>query len=353
MSAGELAQEQVTSVPLLRVAMGFWGAKVIGVAVELDLFGRLSRAGEMTVEEMGAELGFGERAADVFATACASLGLVERDGERLRNTAAADAYLVEGRPHYFGDYVKWLDRREYAVASRLLESLRSDGPVTWERGERDSLFVPEDEVLHAIFWDAVDSYSAATAGVLAETFDGSSHARVLDVGGGSAVYPIELCRRWPQLTATVYELPFVCEIAQRRIDAAGLAERIAVQPGDFRVDERLPGGHDVVLLGSVLHDWDEPVNRALVRKCHDALEPGGEIVVAEILVDDDKRGPVLAAAMSVNMLVETGEGKNYTGAEIEGWLRDAGFAEVTTIAPSPRTANSFVVGRKAPASESG
>ncbi|ADB50737.1 methyltransferase [Conexibacter woesei] len=353
MHASQLAHEQVTYVPLLRVAMGFWGAKVIGVAVELDLFGRLSRAGEMTVEEMRAELGFGERAADVFATACASLGLVERDGERLRNSAAAETYLVEGRPQYFGDYVKWLDRREYAVASRLLESLRSDGPVTWERGERDSLFVPEDEVLHAIFWDAVDSYSAATAGVLAETFDCSSHARVLDVGGGSGVYPIELCRRWPHLTATVYDLPFVCDIAQRRIERAGLAERIAVEPGDFRVDERLPGGHDLALLGSVLHDWDEPVNRALLRKCNEALEPGGTVVVVEILVDDDKRGPELAAAMSVNMLVETGEGKNYTGAEIEAWLGDAGFEQVTTIPPSPQTPNSFVVGRKPPAAAGG
>lgn len=329
----------------MKIGGGFWGAKVLGVAVELDLFGPLSRDGATDESVLRERLGFHERPADMFFTTCVALGVLERDGDRLQNTPLAEQFLVRGKPQYFGDYIAWMDRREYLVADRLLESLRSDAPVTWEKGERDSLFVAEDELLVEIFWDALTSFSASGAVALGEALDWSTRSRILDVGGGSAAFPIALCRRHPHLEATVYDLPFVCDLARKRIDAAGLGDRIDTHAGDFR-RESLPTGYDVALLGSVLHDWDPPTNREIVRRCFEALPSGGLLIVSELFVRDDRTGPLIAAWMSVNMLVETGEGKNYTEGEYREWLHDAGFRELEMLPADTANSNGFLVGRK-------
>lgn len=163
--------------------------------------------------------------------------------------------------------------------------------------------------------------------------------------GGSGACAIELCRHYPELSATVFDLPHVCAIAERSIDAAGLTNRISTSPGDFRRNAALPARHDVVLLSLVLHDWPEQQNRAILRLCHDALDADGLIVISELLVDDDKTGPAPAALMSLNMLIET-EGRNYTAAEYITWLRDTGFAEPQVIRFDGPGANGAVVARK-------
>lgn len=346
MSSQNVPQTHEGAVELMRIGGGFWGAKILGIAVELDLFGPLSTDGSTEEERLRTRLGFAARPADMFFTACVALGLLERDGTRLRNSAMAEDFLVPGKPRYFGHYIAWMDRREYLVADRLLESLRSDAPVTWEKGERDSLFVADDPLLYEIFWAAMTSFSATAAAALADAIDWSEHTRVLDVGGGSAAFPIALCGRHPHLSATVYDLPFVCDFADQRIIDAELTDRIATQPGDFRADEPLPTGHDVTLLGSVLHDWEPKTNREIVRRCFEALPSGGLIVVGELFVRDDRTGPLVATWMSVNMLVETGDGKNYTEGEYALWLREAGFESVELLPADTVSANGFLVGRK-------
>ena len=130
-------------------------------------------------------------------------------------------------------------------------------------------------------------------------------SRLLDVGGGGGAYVIELCRQLPDLHATVYDLPHVCDYTAERIDEAGLTGRIAVHAGDFFVDAELPAGHDVILLSMILHDCDEPRNREILAKCRRALPSGGLLLISELLVDDDKTAPADAALMSLNMLVGT------------------------------------------------
>ncbi|MFE7122518.1 methyltransferase, partial [Streptomyces sp. NPDC057654] len=170
--------------------------------------------------------------------------------------------------------------------------------------------------------------------------------RLLDVGGGGAAYDIELCRRYPELRATVLDLPFVCELTGERVAEAGLADRIALAPGDFLRDAALPAGHDAVLLSQIMHNWDEPTNRSILRKCHAALPPGGLIVLSELLVNDAKDGPLLPALMSLNMLVSTW-GRNYTPGEYGRWLTDTGFTDVRTVRFSGPGADGAVVAVKA------
>ncbi len=336
----------LTPAPLMRLVSGFWGFKTFAAAVELDLFTYLAGGRVITGPEAATAFGIALRPAGVLLTACASLGLLERAGEGYRNSRLAEEYLVAGRPYYFGDQVRYCDERTYLPWHRIGEALRTDRPLTWDPDTQDSMFATVDAELVQRFWGAMHSTSMSTAAALGAAYDFGAHARLLDIGGGSAAYPIELCRRFPHLRATVYDLPHVCEVARGRIAAAGLTDRVGTQPGDFLRQPDLPHGYDVMLLSMVLHDWDEPTNRTLLAKCHAALPPGGTVVVSELLLDADRSGPPEAALMGMNMLVETAAGQNYAGTEYAAWLADAGFANVRVMPFEAAGANGAVVANR-------
>ncbi|AGZ40014.1 O-methyltransferase family protein [Actinoplanes friuliensis DSM 7358] len=325
---------------------GFWSFKTFAAAVELDLFSRLADGRALTVAEAEQELGLPERPADLLLTACASLGLLERAGDGYRNSALAEEFLVRGRPYYFGGQVSYCDQRTYLPWHRVGEALRTDRPLTWDPATQESMFTTADPQLLATFWEAMYSTSIFTARALAGAVDLGAHRRLLDVGGGSGAYPIELCRLNPGLTATVLDLPHVCEIAAGKIELAGLGDRITATPGNFLTDAALPGGHDVLLFSMILHDWDEPTNRELLAKAYAALPAGGLVIISELLLDADRTGPAPAALMGMNMLVETVGGRNYSDAEYAGWLTGAGFTQIRTVRFDAPGANGVVLGIK-------
>ncbi|WP_041840711.1 methyltransferase [Actinoplanes friuliensis] len=336
----------LTPTPLMDLVTGFWSFKTFAAAVELDLFSRLADGRALTVAEAEQELGLPERPADLLLTACASLGLLERAGDGYRNSALAEEFLVRGRPYYFGGQVSYCDQRTYLPWHRVGEALRTDRPLTWDPATQESMFTTADPQLLATFWEAMYSTSIFTARALAGAVDLGAHRRLLDVGGGSGAYPIELCRLNPGLTATVLDLPHVCEIAAGKIELAGLGDRITATPGNFLTDAALPGGHDVLLFSMILHDWDEPTNRELLAKAYAALPAGGLVIISELLLDADRTGPAPAALMGMNMLVETVGGRNYSDAEYAGWLTGAGFTQIRTVRFDAPGANGVVLGIK-------
>ncbi|MFJ6197526.1 methyltransferase [Micromonospora sp. NPDC092111] len=335
-----------TPTPLMRLVAGVWGFKTLAVGVEFGLFTRLAGGRTINVAEAATEFGLDERPADLLLAASASLGLLEKAGDGYRNSPLAEQFLVEGRPYYFGAQVRYSDLRTYLPWHRVGEALRANRPLTWDPSEQQSMFDTTDPEMVAQFWDAMFATSSFTARALADAYDFGAHSRLLDVGGGAGAFPIELCRRLPDLRATILDLPHVCARAEERIAAEGLTGRIGTIPGDFLADPALPGGHDVILLSMILHDWDEPTNRALLARCHVALPPGGAVVVCELLLNDERTGPSEAALMGMNMLVETEGGKNYSGAEYAAWLTDAGFVDVRTVPFEAPGANGAVVARR-------
>lgn len=261
------------------------------------------------------------------------------------NSPLAEEFLVEGKRYYFGGFVEMLDRRLYPGWGKLGEAVHTNRPTTWDPGRQAHLFDGENPLMLAVFWQAMHSLSAFTARVLGETLDFSAYRRLLDVGGGSGAYDIELCRRYPDLRATVFDLSFVCEQAAKNVADAELSDRIATTSGDFFADE-LPGGHDVILLSMIMHDWSEEHDRDILRKCFQVLPSGGAIVICELLVNNEKTGPPPAALMSLNMLIETTGGRNYTPAEYTAWLTDIGFVEPRTVWFDAPGANGAVVATK-------
>lgn len=337
---------RVTPTPLMRIASSFGMTKALAAAVDLGLFDYLSKVVTATTADVCRDLGLVERPAVMLLTTCTALELLESDGVHYRNSAVAEEFLVVGKRHYFGDYVKLKNVRAYESWGELLKALRTNAPTMWDPKTQDSPFEGISPEEAQLFYSAMRSISAYTAATLAKAVDLSGAKKLLDVGGGSGVYGIELGRVYEKLHTTVYDLPSVAPLAEQAAAAAGMAGRISAAPGDFLKDERLPGGHDVVLLSSVLHNWGPEVDASLVRKVYDAVEPGGKIIICEVFVSDDGDGPLEGALMSLNMLVETAGGCNYRKHEYETWLTDAGFTDIEFVSFEAAGANGAMLGRK-------
>jgi predicted O-methyltransferase YrrM len=335
----------LTPVPLMQLATGFWAFKTLAAAGELSLFTRLSGTKGTTPGELARELGIDERPAEMLLTGSAALGLLRKEDGRYRNTPLSDEFLVRGKRYYFGGLVQMFDKRLYPGWGKLTEAIRTNRPTTWDPDTQESLFEGEDPAMLALFWEAMHSLSTFTARVLGQAVDFSRFRRLLDVGGGSGAYDIELCLRYPNLRATVYDLPFVAEIAAANVAAAGLSDRVGIRGGDFFADPAFPEGHDAILLSMILHDWSEAKDREILRRCYEALPRGGAVIISELLVNDEKTGPAPAALMSLNMLIET-EGRNYTAAEYASWLADIGFGDVQVVSFEAPGANGAVLGHK-------
>ena len=336
----------LSPIPLMQIATGFWASKTLATANELNLFTRLSGTTGTTTKELAEALAIHPRPIEMLLTACAALGLLEMQDGRYRNSPLAEHFLVKGQPYYFGGFIEMLDKRLYPGWGKLTEAIRTNRPTTWNPDTQKSLFEGEDPAMMALFWEAMHSASTFTARALAEAVDFTPFKRLLDVGGGSGAYDIELCRHYPHLRATVYDLPFVTEIAAGRIAQAQLNDRVDTVAGDFFTDPEFPAGRDAVLLSMILHDWDEAKDREILRKCHAALPSGGVVIISELLADDDKTGPVPAALMSLNMLIETEGGRNYTAGEYSAWLDETGFCDIQTVRFEAAGANGVVLARK-------
>jgi predicted O-methyltransferase YrrM len=330
----------------MQLASGFWVSNVLAAAVELGVFALLDSRPQLSADEVASGVGIGGRGARQLLPACAALGLLVTTGGRYSNGPLADRHLVPGRPGYFGGFVRFLRTREHAAWGRLAEALRTDLPTAWDPDdERASVFAAEDESLR-LFWEGAHPLSLVCGEALAGALDLSTARGLLDVGGGTGACAIGLCRHLPELSASVYELPFVAELARAHIAEAGLEDRITIVDGDFLVEPELPGGHDAVLLSSVLYNWDPTTVGTLLGKCHRALAPGGTVIVTELVLDDSGAGPLGAALMGLNMLVDTLGGRSYTESEHRAALAAAGFVDVHAVPLDVMQTNLALTGRR-------
>ncbi|MEW1655640.1 methyltransferase [Streptomyces sp. NPDC093707] len=337
-------QEPVSVMPIMNMVYGLWVSQTLVTAHERDVFGRFAEHPGMTTAELAEKLGCEERPVEQLVTACAGLDLLERHGDGYRNTPMTSRYLIRGGQDYVGGWVEVVSRHDYPGWLRLDDALRTNRPTAWDSERRDSLFDDTNPVVVETFWEGMSAISRPTARVMAQTVDLSAARSLLDVGGGGGAYAIELCRAYPELSATIFDLPFVCDLTEKKVKQAGFGDRVSFAQGSFFTDP-LPTGQDVVLLSMILHDWDIDQCRSILRSCYDALAPGGQLLISELLVADAKDGPLDATLMSLSMLVET-FGRNYTGEEYRSWLLDAGFIDVEVRPFDAPAANGVVIARK-------
>lgn len=329
-----MSQAQLDPSQIMQIGMGFWASKTLLSAVELELFTQLGDEA-VTGEEIGERLGLHQRAIYDFLDTLVALGLLERDGEgtngRYRNTGETAAFLDKKSPAYIGGILEMSNARLYRFWGDLTEALQTGKPQNEIKHTGKPMFdeLYSDPARLEQFMQAMKGISLGNFQMLAEKFDFSRYETVCDVGGATGQLCMILAERHPHLRCTSYDLPAVEPIAERTVAAAGLTDRVAVASGDFFADP-LPRA-DVITMGLILHDWNLERKMHLIRAAYESLPEGGAFIIVENLIDDARRENAFGLMMSLNMLVEFGDAFDFTGADFDGWCREAGFRETAVV----------------------
>lgn len=317
--------DHVTPDAILQLGLGFWGSKALLSAVELGLFTQLAKE-PLTAKALQAELGLQQRGTADFLDALVSLGMLERDGDEYRNTTATDLFLDRNKPSYVGGLLEMANARLYPFWGSLTEALRTGQPQNEAKlGENFFTALYQDPDRLKRFLQAMTGISIGAALAIADKFPWDRHQTVIDVGSAEGCVPVQLALRHPHLSGGGFDLPPTAPIFEEYVASFELADRLRFYPGDFFVDP-LPTA-DVLIMGHILHDWSLEEKLTLLRKAYEALPEGGALIVYESIIDDDRRTNTFGLLMSVNMLIETQEGFDYTGADCRTWMADTGFRD--------------------------
>jgi precorrin-6B methylase 2 len=315
----------LTPEQILQTGLAFWPAKTLLSAIEMGVFTELARGPE-AFDVLSGRLGLHPRSARDFLDTLVALGFLERTGDRYGNTPETDLFLDRHKPSYVGGILEMANHRLYPFWGHLTEALRTGLPQNEFKSGGPGLF----ETLYADparlkeFLAAMTGISHGANMTIARQFPWKDHGSFVDVGTAQGDLAVQIAHANPHLQGTGFDLPEVAPIFEEYAEAYGLSDRLRFVPGSF-FDNDLPKA-DVVTMGHILHDWDLPTKKMLVRKAYDALPPGGAFIVYESIIDDERRANAFGLMMSLNMLIETPGGFDYTGAECMGWMKEAGFS---------------------------
>ena len=311
---------------IIDLGSAFWGAKTLLSAVELGVFSELAK-GPLDGETLRGRLGLHPRSARDFLDALVALGMLVRDRERYANTPETDLFLDRAKPSYMGGLLEMLNVRLYGFWGSLTEALRTGQPQNEAKLGGGDLFTAlySDPARLRLFLQAMTGVSLGAARAMAQKFPWKKYRTFIDIGAAQGGLPVQVALANRHLSGGGFDLPVVGPIFKEYVASFGLGDRLRFQPGDFFTDP-LPAA-DVLVMGHILHDWDLDEKRTLLRKVYATLEPGGALIVYEAIIDDERRRNAFGLLMSLNMLIETRGGFDYTGADCAGWMREVGFRE--------------------------
>jgi hypothetical protein len=310
---------------ILRTGTAFWASKTLLSAVELELFTHLARQ-PGTLEDLQNRVGLHPRSARDFLDALVALGFLHREAGFYRNTAETDLFLDKRKPSYIGGILEMANLRLFKYWYSLTEGLRTGQPQN-EAKHGGEIFekMYADPAQLKLFLEAMSGVSRGANLAIAARFPWQKYRTFVDVGTAQGDLAAQIALANPHLHGTGFDLPAVGPIFQEYAARLGVADRLGFSGGDFFA-QPLPKA-DVVLLGHILHDWNLPQKLQLLQAAWDALPAGGAVVVYDTIIDDERRTNAFGLLMSLNMLVETTGGFDYTGADCIGWMKEVGFRD--------------------------
>lgn len=324
----------LSPVHILQTGLGFWASKALLSAVELEVFTAVAAAGgSASLESLAGRLGLHARGARDFLDTLVALGFLRREGGAYANAAETDAFLDKAKPSYIGGILEMANRRLYPYWGALTTALRTGEPQNEARAGEDMFAkLYSDPQALGEFLRAMTGVSRGANLAIARQFPWERHATYVDAGTAQGDLAVRIALANPHLKGIGFDLPQVGPVFEEYVAAHGLADRLSFSGGSF-FEDPLPKA-DVVLYGHILHDWNLEQKKHLLRAAWEALPDGGAVIVYDALIDDDRSKNAFGLLMSLNMLVETEGGFDYTGADCQGWMREAGFREtrVETLA---------------------
>jgi len=334
---------EVTPAGIMQIGWGFMASKTLLSAVELGVFSTLAK-GPADLATLQEKLGLHPRSARDFLDALVSLKLLERRDGLYRNTAETALFLDKAKPSYVGGILEMANARLYRFWGSLTEALKTGELQNEAKGGGDNFFAAMYATPDKLrdFLRAMSGLSAGPAHAIAQKFDWKSYKTFMDLGTAQGELPVILAQTHPHLSGIGFDLPMVRPVFEEFVAGHGLSERLVFKGGDFFAED-LPKA-DVIVMGHILHDWDLAQKKALLAKAFAALPKGGAVIAYDPILDDDRRENTFGFLASLNMLIETKGGFEYTGADCQAWMREAGFS-ATRVEPLVG-AHSMAVGIK-------
>jgi len=314
---------------ILQLGFGFWATKTLLTAIELGLYTELARK-PMSAEEVTKHFQFHPRSVRDFLDALVALGMLRRNGTKYDNTPETAAFLDRSKPSYMGGMLEMCSRRLYKFWNDLPDGLRTGKPQN-EAKAGGNLFeaIYKDPELVRGFLSGMTGLSIGAAQAIAKKFPWKKYKTFVDVGTAQGALPVQVALAHRHLIGAGYDLPVVEPIFLDYVRSFKLQDRLRFHQGDFFKDP-IPGA-DVIVMGHILHDWNLEEKRMLIQKVHAALPKGGAFVAFDAVIDDDRKKNAFGLLMSLNMLIETTGGFDYTGADCRGWMKDAGFRQTRVV----------------------
>jgi hypothetical protein len=313
----------LTPERIMQVGLGFWASKTLLSAVELGLFTELASE-PMDAESLTARLNLHPRSSRDFFDALVALGMLERKDNLYFNTAESDFFLDRRKDSYIGGMLEMSNARLYTFWGSLTEALRTGKPQNEVKSDGNlfEALYSDPERLKG-FLKAMTGLSLGSARAIAQKFPWNEYRTFIDIGAAQGGLPVEVALAHKHLTGGGFDMPVVRPIFESYVSAHNLSERLRFYEGDF-FNEPLPTA-DVLVMGHILHDWDLEDKKMLLTKAYSSLPEGGALIVYEALIDDERRTNAFGLLMSLNMLIETPGGFDYTGADCSQWMREVGF----------------------------
>ncbi|MDA2924320.1 acetylserotonin O-methyltransferase [Acidobacteria bacterium AH-259-L09] len=310
---------------IMQLGLGFWGSKTLLSAIELGVFTELANE-PLDADALTERLQLHPRSARDFFDALVALGMLKRSNGQYSNTPDTDLFLDRNKRSYIGGMLEMANTRLYRFWGSLTEGLRTGKPQN-EAKEGGSLFeaIYGDPTSLEEFLKAMTGLSMGASKAIAEKFPWSDYKTFIDIGTAQGGLPVQVALAHEHIRGGGSDLEVVEPIFKEYINSFGLGERLRFYPGDFFKDP-LPEA-DVLSMGHILHDWNLEEKHLLISKAYEALPEGGVLIIWESLIDDDRSENTFGLLMSLNMLIETAGGFDYTGADCCSWLREEGFRE--------------------------
>ena len=302
----------------------YWETKILLTAIKLDIFTSLHAQG-LTCQELASRHHVDSRALGLLMNALVAMRVLMKKENQFSNSSVAQKHLVKTNPEYVG-HLLILHDTEWANWGKLEETIRTgNSPVKQHVFETD----PE---MGANVLAVLDRIGKGSGISLAKRLALSGSGHLLDVGGGAGTNSIAFCQEYPNLRATVFDLPATLKVTRRAVEEAGLCDRIRLMPGNF-LEDSFNGSYQVALMSDVLHYQGGGTNGKLVRKVHEHLVPGGSLVIKDRFLDASRSSPAWTTAFAVHIMLNTEHGDCFTTEEAMEWMRNAGFEEVVELEP--------------------
>lgn len=321
---------------VMQIGTGFWASKILLSAIRFQLFTKLAEEKKMSAKQIKTSLNLKctDRHHFDFLDTLTAFGFLHRDGlletASYSNSADTETFLDRKKPSYIGGILEMMNNRLYGFWGNLEEALLTGLPQNETKRSEDFFgLIYQDPKKLKEFINAMSGIQIGNFMAFAQKFDFSKYKTLTDVGGSAGLLSLMVAKHQPHMTCTTFDLPPVEPIAKETIQQFKLADRVKTQSGDFFADV-FPKA-DIVTMGNILHDWDEEKKITLMKKAYEVLPTGGAFIAIEGVIDDERKQNAFGMMMSLNMLIETGTGFDYTFADFNRWAKTTGFTSTSLL----------------------